>query len=726
MYNSLHHQGTLQNSKMAELNQTRRLAKEINDSPWVSYPYGFLDALIISYSSFKAIFDLSCSSSSKAADEMHDWMVAPHGMALEISLTGLLIFLSMANNRPPVKDSSKESDYVKKAAKSWQYFRDVFKGFKFSYKGIRSTLQLFALLDFDVQKISFVPIGLTFGTLAATNRFIYRLYIMDPRKAFKDRCSVLLEEAKALGNDYEFCEMPEDIPDEEYKENVIYLEIDERDGERKLKYKVRSSVEPKGLLTGEIAFAELADAFVEEKETADGQKEKVKVELSVDYFKKHYFQQIRARICNNHNTSDVQRIAYSNTEKRRSEILAEIDKQKLKAPWAAWVYAVYSGCLDGLYSYIGILTITTVSTPMLTMLAAVTAFFWVCFIINRCYEEYEYNLELKKSQESVRLVLLSKRVEEFFWTLHNQQERSLQGSESVMDDRDKYIDVYKQFGTHLDTFASKREELQKLTNLSHFQAALKGVQSGMYLYGAFCAFLSVLNIASILFSFAFPMWVLIAGIPLVCALLLVNIALSVYLNYNHLKIVNAKEDERVKWSGELSRIIAAKTAGKDIDIDSSNERDVIDSGLVIIPCPEYLLRCVGEVFRSMLAALGKGQRSINFILNPLLQLKNGHYQETSPLTVMGVLLSLVYGVSYGLKSFGKQLKTGNELPGPSNWAGKSAPGDRFFSERRKKDQAERNLGGSPNAIHQSISGILEAERDSSPLAARSLSSPCSP
>ncbi|WP_051555207.1 hypothetical protein [Legionella fairfieldensis] len=167
-------------------------AKALHEARIIYAIYGALDGLSISYSTFKYFFDVHLSDSHfSSSDVMHDWMVAPEGILITAtsSLT-LIAFSLLANHFDDEKD--KKNTFKRYINTIWPYCRDILKGLKNAYKGIRSTFQTIHLLSGQNLTSLIVPVGLLLGCLSVVNR-IWALPMKNKRKAMKKDNAALLK-----------------------------------------------------------------------------------------------------------------------------------------------------------------------------------------------------------------------------------------------------------------------------------------------------------------------------------------------------------------------------------------------------------------------------------------------------------------------------------------------------------------------------------------------------
>ncbi|HHF7347485.1 TPA: hypothetical protein ACPSKE_000645 [Legionella feeleii] len=157
------------------------LAARLHNAGAVYVFYGAIDGLSLSYSMIKYLFDLLFTTGEiSSADAMRDWMMSQEGMEAVAATSVSLVVFSMLANHFSDNDANLFKRYI---AVVWPYGRDAMKGLKNAYKGVRSTLMVFELLNLT-QDLShlIVPVGLLLGGLSVLNRLWFRMLVGQDRK----------------------------------------------------------------------------------------------------------------------------------------------------------------------------------------------------------------------------------------------------------------------------------------------------------------------------------------------------------------------------------------------------------------------------------------------------------------------------------------------------------------------------------------------------------------
>ncbi|WP_126339187.1 FlxA-like family protein [Legionella spiritensis] len=152
--------------------KSRRMAKRLHDLRLIYALYGALDGLSNSYSFLKYWIDLALTNSDlSSSDVMHELLLTPAGIAVAATESITLITLAMLGNYFDDKDKNRFKRYI---ATVWPYLRDVIKGSKNTYKGLRSTMQMMNVLGGPDLNSMLVPASLCLGAVAILNRLWMR------------------------------------------------------------------------------------------------------------------------------------------------------------------------------------------------------------------------------------------------------------------------------------------------------------------------------------------------------------------------------------------------------------------------------------------------------------------------------------------------------------------------------------------------------------------------
>jgi hypothetical protein len=521
--------------------QSRSYAKQLHAAGVIYALYGALDGLSLSYSTIKYCFDvLLTNSKSSSSDVMHNWMVTPAGIAVAATESITLIAFSLMANHFSDDDENWFKRYI---AVLWPYARDVLKGLKNGYKGVRSAIQVANMLGGFNLNFLMLPVGLLLSGLSVLNRLWFR-HMVSLRKDMMAANALSLAEINAA----------ETLTPEQYAE-------------------------------------------------------------------------YRAKV--------------------------KINSQSTMVRTKALLSSAYSGVVDSLYLYIGVLGLCSLAWPALIAMTVFCVIYSISCILTRIYEEYDFQRKLLILHAKIDLALYTKEnsvaMQEAFDRLNEISIKIANGDKSkeLISEQTRLADEMHE---KISTLIKKRSHLQSLMTISNTSAFFVGIKNGLAAYGALCSVMFALATIFMLTSTAFPPALLITCVSLGMALLIAFGSHSLFQHYRH----------RVKQevaNQPYSRLIDILKTLKSMHKDSIKEnlgegvKKVVEEGLQVQPSPSFFFQEWFEVIRSFFSGLGKGSKSVDYTFNPLQEADNaGHYHDTPVMLVLGVLSSVVYAVAMALRA----------------------------------------------------------------------------
>lgn len=176
--------------------QCRLMAEKLDKLGYIYALYGALDGLNLAYSNIKYFFDITVVDD--ASDAMQEWLHTTNGMFLAAISSLILILFSVFGNY--FKDNNKKGEERNELKKFivllWPYCRDIMKGLKNAYKGVRNAQHILKLLNIENIDSLVLPLGLALGALASLNRIWNRMQLNERKEMLKNNNN-LLEELKA-------------------------------------------------------------------------------------------------------------------------------------------------------------------------------------------------------------------------------------------------------------------------------------------------------------------------------------------------------------------------------------------------------------------------------------------------------------------------------------------------------------------------------------------------
>ncbi len=595
--------------------KSRLAAKQLHDAVYIYALYGVLDGLSLSYSMIKYSFDLLYTNSSfSSSDVMHDWMLTPEGIAIAATESIVLIGFSLLAN---VFSECSKTDFQKYISIAWPYCRDTMKGLKNAYKGMRSTLQIAGLLaNNQDMRFMMVPVGVGLGIISVLNRICMRKYVVEPRKAMMKVNAFLLLEVKGERDIHVLKKEPDDM----MAFCNSYLWMNER-----LHY-----VSVKGVLKP-VPLTNAVDCLAGLKLLPGWEEGRVHLSL----------RQIDDLIIKNGGDGPPA----MNLE-LRAYYLERLGVQTPKLRRLALIGGAYSGVVDGLYLFMGIFTLAAVSPPVFVAMVVFSALFSALCIVTRIYEEYDFQKRLVGTQAKVKLALCGKELGVLFSQL-----RQLELAPE--DEKRAQTAIMTQLENKMEEFNQCRVYLREQLTLSTLSAALLGLKNGLAAYSAIASVMFAVATVMLLASTPFPPAFLITGVATGVVCLIIFLSHALINNHGHLNSLQSKvsdpHETLADWLKKLKnneKIVS--------DLQPTEVESTIMAGMIVDPSPQFFFQEWFEVVRSFFSGLAKGQKSVEYTLNPLEEADSqGHYHDTLIMVWITMGAASLYAAGLALRAFAR-------------------------------------------------------------------------
>lgn len=322
--------------------------------------------------------------------------------------------------------------------------------------------------------------------------------------------------------------------------------------------------------------------------------------------------------------------------------LNQIKDQSQESRYLSFVGVTAGGFIDGLYLYVGVLSVVTLTQPWLIAISAMCAIYTLTCIVSRLYEEYDYQLRLEITRTKCEIVLITKQMETLFCQADSDSEKS----------RHKMQDLFAQF-------EKKRQLLQKQSTHSYVTAAFLGIKNGLYVYSALTSVLFFVSSIILLTGATFPPALLIAtvitGLVVLAAFLLHSLAVT----YWHSIKQQEKNENQDRPYFKLIKMKNQEGLETMMGLDVKQFQEALQDGLSITPAPTLFYQEWAEVIRSFFSGASKGQKFVDFAGNPA-QIKDekGHYRDTLPMIILGGISALFFSIVLAFRAlargFGRQ------------------------------------------------------------------------
>ncbi len=603
--------------------KNRRLAKKLNALAIVHGSYGGLDGLSLSYSMVKYGFDLLYTESSlSSSDVMHDWMMTPAGIAAAAVESVFIISFSLLGN---VFKDDDENAFKRYISILWPYFRDSMKGLKNAYKGVRGGFQAIGMLSGLDLRYMMVPAGVVLGVLSVANR-IWNRNMREKRKTMQANNAELLLEIQSHCRLHLLDKLPVDLST--FKNSYLWVA-------EQLYY-----VKPDGT----IEYVALTDNLL----FVDHLKQINKENKSLLYLSEVQTRCLITKNCGHRPTTSYDPAAIAAFRER-------IGKQKDSERSIGMLSAAYGGVVDGLYLYMGAFTLATVAPPVFVALVVCSVIYTLACIAVRMYEEFDYQRKLITTEAKVELALCGKELQALFVTL---QKLSVQESKlTATDSRENaaYVqqDVMHALELKMREFEQKQAFLRSLVTLSNSSAALAGLRNGLATYSAISSVMFAVATINAMLFVPFPPALLITGVFIGMACLIGFVAHSLITNYRHR---SAQVLDEANPCTQLSELLTSlKDKRKEVrDLRPAEVKEAILDGMVVDPSPQFFFQEAAEVARSVASGVAKGQKSVDYTLNSLLEPdSHGHYHDSSVMLGITVISSAAYALGLGVRAYAR-------------------------------------------------------------------------
>jgi len=647
-------------TRMIKFDATRTATelKNQKNSYSISSVYGSLDGAVNAYSTIKSYFDFThCTESQVASfDAMHEWITTPSGFAMTI---GSSLAFTLIANRANVHEK-------KAIGKIWKYLRETTQASRNAFKGFRGTILTAELFSAQNLRYLILPTSLGLGCLYVANR-ILMVGVKEERDKKLNANNTLFA---ALMNYGTFVEIHQKISQDELtrtaknhrkqyfciQENLktSFVYIDGK-GEQKLirnKYIIHQTSDEQE----ELYYIN----YQGEAERIAQANIKALKEMLAKNTKAHYLSLLQLNELLPHGVAQ----AHFNALKKEKAKFQPSDRRALY-----FAIRAYNGLIDGLYLYIGILSLVTLSPHALIFAATLSTIYCLLCVVSRVYEEYQSQQNILISQHKINLAVAGKELELQLIKLNEiairiaQETNETNLSRLKIQQKNADEDLDKQ----LKIFEAARKTLIDEYRLSRVSAVLLGIKHGLPVYGALISAVLVVAFFFSLTATPLPAFFVLAIITS-GALIIPLFILHAFLTRKKLDSKDAIEIAK-QDAANLGKIVAdvkesfrlthqdAKNAHQADLIRSRAKKTFIDwitLSLQADPLSDTYYPDGAELIRAFCSGFLKGKKEIEFLLNPLQQADaDGHYQDTAFMLLLIIPAAFLYAVVFALKAFSK-------------------------------------------------------------------------
>ncbi len=277
------------------------------------------------------------------------------------------------------------------------------------------------------------------------------------------------------------------------------------------------------------------------------------------------------------------------------------------------IAALLNGIIDGIYIYVGVLSIAGagLSFPVLIIMVALCAAYFLACVATKIYVEYEYQTEFKNSQTKLAFTVAHIKAYEALNRLSLSQKSGM--------DFEKEKNIFLQEVKALEKI---RKEKEKMKYTPYIDALMFGMTNGLAAYGAVTSLMFGIATIYLLASVTFPPLIvagcILLGLPLMLIFTFYPL-ITLYFKRSNDAPICKEEKEFVDKVAELTQLEEAQIP----EFRSRLKQEAkATAKFSAIPYAE-LARIWGTV-------PSKSSRFIEFCCNKLMEQAGdlGHYQDT--------------------------------------------------------------------------------------------------
>lgn len=592
---------TSEHSDSAERKKNLTFAQELNASVLLHTAYGGLDGASVVYSTVKLFCDL-LSKDSKSYHENLEYVLTDFDFWLRWIGLGTIIIAGSAllSNRAAKLNESERTTVEKIAVAVWPYARDILKGFKNGYKGIKTLtgiLVSLGLLDSKNFRSFLLPVGLGFAVAAVFNRVYLRSMKNERRDLIK----------KSADCNKRFVEY-----------NKILLDI-------------------------QLAYTELQSleySLVKDRLNGHLRNERKKLEIQIEELEKKL------------STYDLKKIIADHQQARDN--LQQFQQQN---DIRLYISKAIGAIIDAPYLYLGLTTLTKLSPSSLLLMSYGLSFFFVACIAIRVNEEVE---EQRKQNITIAQMELTQKIQAFTESQKQLSEKNLKhfkafrernphlrGEELVKQYQEASKDIFKPEYDELHDLLLDIDqtisELKQLKRPSYKSAIINGIHDGLSAYGAVSSGFFAASIFLAFMGTTLPATLILSSMVFAFGAIASFVSYRIYNTYHEL--------------ANFEKYFAAWKQKMEYDIIIEKEDTLlspIDCNTDGLTKGEFYFQSIFEVVRNATNGPYKSQNLTDFVLTPYHD--SGHEPEPTSwfTTLFWGGMTCVYGLCLTLRAYGQE------------------------------------------------------------------------
>lgn len=619
----------------------RKIDENLKDIRPIIAIYGMLDGLSTSYSMIRYFFDMLCTTNDHSSpDMMHDWMVSPDGIALSALESAFIIGCSIVANVQK-EEKNRGCRLIKMSVdptKDAQ--KELFESL------VQQKKDAIILFNNELYFVNHKWKEKDKNNKKNKEEKVKKLQVNDKNKADFERLKQRFTDDYKLADDDEF-QLILSVRGRFQNKFLLFITTYWpyiRDALRGMKnaYKgIRTTFQVLGTLVGQdLRFLMIPFGLV----------------LGVlCIFSRSWIRYVRAERdlileANNRLLEELKVNLDKINDPYLKEAacaakLKEIRRESARMRALTNCAAAYGGAVDGLYLYMGVMTLASLIPPLFLMAAIISAAISLLCIVSRVYEQKEEQRRVMSTETKIELLLCGKELEALFAQLQDVSEKLAR--EQIV--RINPAVMMNRLELKYNEFLAKRKKLDSLLNLSYTSAFFSGVRGGLAIYGAGASLVFAAATFTALAGASCPPFLLLATALAGVAILVGCITFTLIKNYLHRREKKRHEANPIGQLDKLSKWIdLVKTNREYVNgLETTQLKRMVNDSFFVDNSPLLYYQERSELTRATGSALGKGSKAVDFVLNWMQEKdQKGHYKDTPVMVGISLVTSLVYALFF--------------------------------------------------------------------------------
>lgn len=289
-----------------------------------------------------------------------------------------------------------------------------------------------------------------------------------------------------------------------------------------------------------------------------------------------------------------------------------MQKQNMRLRIAAYASALFTAIMGSLYWYVGVLLLAFSAGPVALMVLTVcAAIYSLAAVLGGLYEEWNNQQKLVITQLKIEL--------------------------AEMSNAYKHEQTWGGNFVTLDMLRAKRQKTYNSYICSYPAAVIVGLKNGLAVYGMLTSAMFLAKAACVLFSLAFPVWVLMGFLSSGIICLLACIVHAMVQTYR----------EHACVLEDVYGTIVPSICEKDRD-------NILQKGMDVSAPVRAPISDGSEVWRMIWSGAAKASKGVEYTMNPLQESGlDGHYHDSKVMMIFSLLLAPVYAAVFGLRAYAR-------------------------------------------------------------------------